>query len=388
MALELCDVRCWMNSGKHLLNLSSSGFDPSATLAVRCGNDFDADFGPYQMTDLSGYDRLQSMGATMKRREFITLLGGTAAMWPLTARAQQPAMPVIGFLGSTSRQGYTARLRAFALGLKEEGYIEGQNVAIEYRLAEDHDDRLPVLAAELVHRQVTLIAAGGSPASVAAKAATATIPIVFETASDPVALGLAASLNRPGGNLTGVINLNVEVGAKKLELLRELLPAATNIAVLVNPSSPAITEQFMRTLQAAAPALGMQLQVLDASTDRDLDTVFATLRADALVIGPYLFFNSRMEQLGALSLRYAVPAIFNYRPFVAAGGLLSYGANETETYHLLGIYTGKILKGARPGDLPVQRVTKVELMINLKTAKALGIAVPLALSGRADELIE
>jgi putative tryptophan/tyrosine transport system substrate-binding protein len=328
------------------------------------------------------------MGATMKRREFITLLGGTAAMWPLTARAQQPAMPVIGFLGSTSRQGYTARLRAFALGLKEEGYIEGQNVAIEYRLAEDHDDRLPVLAAELVHRQVTVIAAGGSPASVAAKAATATIPIVFETASDPVALGLAASLNRPGGNLTGVINLNVEVGVKKLELLRELLPAATNIAVLVNPSSPAITEQFMRTLQAAAPALGMQLQVLDASTDRDLDTVFATLRADALVIGPYLFFNSRMEQLGALSLRYAVPAIFNYRPFVAAGGLLSYGANETETYHLLGIYTGKILKGARPGDLPVQRVTKVELMINLKTAKALGIAVPLALSGRADELIE
>ena len=328
------------------------------------------------------------MGATMKRREFITLLGGTAAMWPLTARAQQPAKPVIGFLGSTSRQGYTARLRAFALGLKEEGYIEGQNVAIEYRLAEDHDDRLPVLAAELVHRQVTVIAAGGSPASVAAKAATATIPIVFETASDPVALGLVASLNRPGGNLTGVTNLNVEVVAKKLELLRELLPAATNIAVLVNPSAPAITEQFMRALQAAAPALGMQLHVLHASTDSELDTVFATLQADALVIGPYLFFNSRMERLGALSLRHAVPAIFTYHPFVAAGGLMSYGANETETYHLLGIYTGKILKGANPGDLPIQRVTKVELIINLKTAKALGIAVPLALSGRADEVIE
>ena len=299
-------------------------------------------------------------------------------------------MPVIGFLSSTSPQAYAARLRAFAQGLKEEGYIEGQNVAIEYRWAGDHDDRLPVLAAELVHRQVTVIAAGGSPSSVAAKAATATIPIVFETASDPVTLGLVASLNRPGGNLTGVTNLNVEVGQKRLELLRELLPAATNIAVLVNPSAPAITEQFMRDLQAAAPALGMQLHVLHASTDRDLDTVFAAfqLRADALVIGPYLFFNSRMEQLGALSLRHAVPAIFTYRPFVAAGGLMSYGANETETYRLVGIYTGKILKGANPGDLPVQRSTKVELIINLKTAKALGIAVPLALSGRADELIE
>jgi putative tryptophan/tyrosine transport system substrate-binding protein len=324
----------------------------------------------------------------MKRREFITLLGSTVATWPLAARAQQPAMPVIGFLGSTSLQAYAARLRAFAQGLKEEGYIEGQNVAIEYRLAEDHDDRLPVLAADLINRRVTVIAAGGSPSSLAAKAATGTIPIVFETASDPVTLGLVASLNRPGGNLTGVTNLNVEVGQKRLELLRELLPAATTIAVLVNPSAPAVTEQFLRSLQAAAPALGMQLHVMHASTDRDLDTVFAALRADALVIGPYLFFNSRMEQLGALSLRHAVPAIFTYRPFVAAGGLISYGANETETYRLVGIYTGKILKGAKAGDLPVQRSTKVELLINLKTAKALGIAVPLALSGRADELIE
>ena len=324
----------------------------------------------------------------MKRREFITLFGGTAATWPIAARAQQPAMPVIGFLGSSSLQAYAARLRAFAQGLKEEGYIEGQNVAIEYRLAEDHDDRLPVLAAELINRRVTAIAAGGSPSTVAAKAATATIPIVFETASDPVTLGLVASLNRPGRNLTGVTNLTVEVGSKKLELLRELLPGATNIAVLVNPSAPAVTEQFMRALQAVAPALGMQLHVLHASTDRDLDTVFAALRADALVIGPYLFFNSRMEQLGALSLRYAVPTIFAYRRFVTAGGLISYGANETEPYRLLGIYTGKILKGVNPGDLPVQRVTKVELIINLKTAKALGIAVPLTLSGRADEIIE
>jgi putative ABC transport system substrate-binding protein len=324
----------------------------------------------------------------MKRREFITLLGGTAATWPLAARAQQRAMPVIGFLSSASPQMYSPRLRAFAVGLKEEGYIEGQNVAIEYRWAGDHEDQLPMLAAELVHRQVTVIAAGGTPASLAAKAATATVPIVFETASDPVTLGLVASLNRPGGNLTGVTNLNVEVGQKRLELLRELLPAATSIAVLVHPSAPALTEQFMRNMQAAAPALGMQLHVLHASTDRDLDTVFAALRADALVIGPYLFFRSRMEQLSALSLRHAVPAISTYRLFVAAGGLMSYGADETETYRLVGIYTGKILKGANPGDLPVQRVTKVELIINLKTAKELGIAVPLALSGRADELIE
>jgi putative ABC transport system substrate-binding protein len=335
--------------------------------------------------------RLLSLGLDMKRREFITLLGGAAALWPLVARAQQPTMPVIGFLSSTPPEAYAARLRAFAKGLKDEGYIEGQNVAIEYRWAEDHDDRLPVLAAELVHRRVAVIAAGGSPASAVAKAATTTIPIVFETASDPVALGFVASLNRPGGNLTGVTNLNVEVGQKRLELLRELLPAATLIAVFVNPSAPALTEQFMRDLEAAAPALGMQLHVLYASTDRDLDTAFADLgqlRADALVIGPYQFFNSHAGQLGALSLRHAVPAISTDPSFVAAGGLMSYGADETETYRLVGIYTGKILKGANPGDLPVQRATKVELTINLKTAKAFGIPVPLALSGRADELIE
>jgi putative tryptophan/tyrosine transport system substrate-binding protein len=298
---------------------------------------------------------------------------------------------VIGFLSSTSPDAYAIRLRAFGQGLKEEGYIEGRNVAVEYRWAEGHDDRLPALAAELVHRQVTVIAANGTPSSVAAKAATATIPIVFETATDPVKLGLVASLNRPGGNLTGVTNLSIEVGPKRLELLRELMPAATIIAVLVDPSSPAVTEQFMRDLQAAAPALGMQLQVLHASTDHDLDTVFAALgqlRADALVIGPYLFFISRIEQLGALSLRHAVPAISSYRSFVAAGGLMNYGPNETETYRLVGIYTGKILKGEKPGDLPVQRSTKVELTINLKTAKTLGLTVPLSLLGRADEVIE
>jgi len=326
----------------------------------------------------------------MRRREFITFIGGAAVVWPLAARAQQEPMSVVGFLGSSSLRAYTFRLRAFAQGLKEEGYIQGQNVAIEYRLAEDDEDRLAVLATELVRSQVRVIAAGGSPSSLAAMGATATIPIVFETASDPVTLGLVKSLNRPGGNLTGVTNLNVEVAQKKLELLRELLPAATVVAVLINPSAPAVTEQFMSSLQTAAPGLGMQLQVLQASTDRELDEVFATLRAraDALVIGPYLFFNSRMEQLGALSLRHAVPVIFTYRPFVTAGGLLSYGANETEAYRVVGIYTGKILKGVNPGDLPVQRLTKVELMINLKTAKALGITVPLALSGRADEVIE
>jgi len=318
------------------------------------------------------------------------LVGATSA-WPLAARAQQSAMPVIGFLSSTSPDVYAVRLRAFSQGLKEEGYIEGQNVAVEYRWAQGHDDRLPVLAAELVRRQVTVIAANGTPSALAAKAATATIPIVFETATDPVTLGLAASLNRPGGNLTGVTNLNIEVGPKRLELLHELLPAATVIAVLVDPSSPAVTEQFKRDLQTAAPALGMQLHFLLASTERDFDTVFAAsgqLRADALVIGPYLFFNSRMEQLGALSLRHAVPTIFTYRPFVAAGGLMSYGADETETYRLVGIYTGKILKGEKPGDLPVQRSTKVKLIINLKTAKALGLTVPLSLLGRADEVVE
>jgi putative tryptophan/tyrosine transport system substrate-binding protein len=325
----------------------------------------------------------------MKRREFIRLLGGTVATWPLAARAQ-PTMPVIGFLSMASPAAFGTRLRAFAQGLKEEGYIEGGNVAIEYRWADYQDDRLPALAAELVHRQVTVIAAVGSTSSLAAKAATATIPIVFETAADPVMLGLVASLNRPGGNLTGVTNLNVEVGQKRLELLRELMPAATNIAVLVNPSAPAITEQFMAILRAAAPALGLQLHVLQASTDHELDTAFAALgqlRADALVIGPYPFFSSRAK-LAQLSLRHAVPAIFVYREFVAAGGLMSYGADQAETHRLVGIYTGKILKGANPGDLPVQRSTKVELIINLKTAKALGITVPLALSGRADELIE
>jgi putative ABC transport system substrate-binding protein len=327
----------------------------------------------------------------MKRRVFITVLGAATA-WPLTAREQQPSLPVIGFLSNASPDLYTIRVRAFRKGLKDAGYVEGQNVAIEYRWAEGQNNRLPVLAAELVHRQVdVIVAGGGTPSAVAAKAATATIPIAFAVAADPVEIGLVASLNRPGGNLTGITNLNVEVGPKRLELLRELIPAATIIALLTNPTSPRIAEGFLRALQPAASTLGLQLHVLNASTDRDFDPVFATMvqqRADALVIMPDVFFNSRVEQLAALSLRHAVPAIYEFRPFVAAGGLISYGSDEAEYYGLVGIYAGRILKGEKPSDLPVVQSTKVELLINLKTAKALGLTVPLSLLGRADEVIE
>jgi putative tryptophan/tyrosine transport system substrate-binding protein len=327
----------------------------------------------------------------MQRRRFITLLGGAAAAWPLAARAQQPLLPTIGFLSTVSPDVFAIRLRAFHQGLKEAGYVEGQNVEVEYRWAEGQSDRLSVLAAELVQRRVAMITAGGTPSALAAKAATATIPIVFEVAVDPVELGLVASLKLPGGNITGVTNLNVEVGPKKLELLRELMPTTTNIAVLIDPTTPSIAEQFLRGLQAAAPTLGLQLHVLHASTERDLDTAFATLaqlRTGALVIGPNLFFNAHIEQLAALALRHAVPTNFQYRQFVAAGGLMSYGANETDNYRLVGIYAGRILKGEKPADLPVVQSTKVELILNLKTAKALGITVPNTLVGRADEVIE
>ena len=328
----------------------------------------------------------------MRRREFIALLGGAASLWPLAVRAQKPPLPVIGFLSNASADLYTVRLRAFHKGLKDEKYVEGQNVAIEYRWAEGQNNRLPVLAAELVHRQVDVIAAGGgTPSAVAAKAATATIPIVFAVAVDPIKIGLVASLNRPGGNLTGITSLNVEVGPKRLQLLRELIPTATIIALLINPTNPSLAEDFLRALQPAASTLGLQLHVLQASTEQDFDRVFAALaqlRADALVIMPDVFYNSRSEQLGKLSLRQAMPAIFDHRPFVAAGGLISYGSNETEYYRLLGTYTGKILRGMKPADLPVTQSTKVELLINLKTAKALGLTVPLSLLGRADEVIE
>jgi putative tryptophan/tyrosine transport system substrate-binding protein len=325
----------------------------------------------------------------MRRREFITLLGSVGA-WPLAARAQQKPMPVIGFLDRASPDPSGERVRAFRQGLSEAGFVEGRNVAIEYRWAEGQYDRLPALAADLVRRQVVVIAAGTNPAAPAAKAATATIPIVFTTGLDPVQAGLVASLNRPGGNLTGVTALAVEVGPKGLELLHELVPTATVIALLVNPTNPS-AEALSRDLQPAARALGLQLHILHASTERDFDTVFATLlqlRAGGLMIGTDGFFITQIEQLATRTVRHAVPAIFQYREFTAAGGLMSYGVSNRDLYRLVGVYTGRILRGEKPADLPVQQVTKVELAINLKTAKALGITFPITLLGRADEVIE
>ena len=326
----------------------------------------------------------------MKRREFMALVGGAAA-WPVVARAQQPAMPVIGLLGSASPDLWTDRLRAFRRGLSETGYVEGRNVAIEYRWAEGQNDRLPALAADLVHRKVAVISVlGGTVGALAAKAATTTIPIVLFSAGDPVMMGLVASLNRPGGNITGVSDLSAQLGPKRLELLHELVPTATTIALLVNPTNP-LAESQSKELQGAARALGLELHILHASSEREFDTVFATvaqLRAPALVISVDGFFTNRMEQLAALTVRHAVPTIYINREFAAAGGLISYGGSRADAYRLVGIYTGRILKGEKPADLPVQQATKVELFINFKTAKALGLTIPLSLLGRADEVIE
>jgi ABC-type uncharacterized transport system substrate-binding protein len=327
----------------------------------------------------------------MRRREFITLLGGAAAAWPLAARAQQPAMPLIGLLGATTAQGYAAQLAAFRQGLSEAGFVEGRNVAIEYRWAEDQYDRLPALAADLVRRQVAVIATiGGNAASLAAKTATATIPVVFHGSVDPVEAGLVASLNRPGGNVTGVVTLNIDTGQKRLELIHELLPAATTIGLLLNPTN-AVAEIQAKDLQAAARTLGLQLRIVHASTEHDFDQAFATLsqaQAGGLVIGTDGFLVSQSAQLAALAARHALPAIFQYRAFITAGGLMSYGGSVTDSYRLSGVYAGRILKGEKPADLPVQQATKVELIINLKTARTLGITFPITLLGRADEVIE
>jgi putative ABC transport system substrate-binding protein len=325
----------------------------------------------------------------VRRRDFIKVIAGSAAAWQVTARAQQPTIPVIGFLGSSSVDAI--RIAAFRQGLAQVGFVEGRNVAVEYRWAEDRSDRLPAMISDLVHRQVAVIAANGTPAALAAKAANTTIPIVFTTIGDPVQLDLVNSLNRPGGNVTGVTQTNVETAPKRLQLLHELLPTASVMALLVNPTNPTNAEINTKELQAAARSLGLELHVLNASTERDFDGVFAKLvqlRGGGLVIGGDPLFSSWSEQLAALALRHAVPTIFQYRDFAVAGGLLSYGTDFREAYRLAGNYTGRVLKGEKPADLPVQQATKVELYINLKTAKTLGLTIPNTLVGRADEVFE
>jgi putative ABC transport system substrate-binding protein len=331
------------------------------------------------------------MAIYIHRREFIVTLGGAVVALPLAARAQQPAMAVIGFVNAASAQSFPRPLAAFLKGLGETGYADGRNVAIEYRWAEGRIDRLPAMAADLVRRRVAIIAATGTAAALAAKAATTTIPIVFETGADPVQLGLVASLNRPGGNATGVTQLNQEVMQKLLELLHELLPTARVIALLINPDDPALAEINTSKMLAAAHTLGLELHVLNASSERDFDGVFAKLielRAGGLVIGAEALFTSHSEQLAALTVHHQMPTIYKGREFAAAGGLMSYGSDIRESYRLAGIYTGRVLKGEKPADLPVQQATKIELYINFKTAKEFGITVPLPLSGRADEVFE
>ena len=327
----------------------------------------------------------------MRRRDFITLLGGVAASgaWPLAAGAQRPRTRVVGFLTNASFQGFAERLGAFSQGLRQTGFVEGRDLVLEFHQAEGDDDRLSALAADLVQRRVDVIVTNGT-ATAAAKTATSTIPIVFTTGADPVELGWVASLNRPSGNLTGVTALGDSLGPKRLELLHEMVPAATDIGVLVHPSN-LTNELQLRALQASARTFSLQLHVLNASTQEDFDSVFAslvTMRAGGLVIATAPIFNNGSNKLAALSVRSAVPAIYQYRDFVAGGGLMSLGGDPTEPYRWLGLYTGRILKGEKPADLPVQQVTKIQLILNLKTAKLLGLTIPLALLGRADEVIE
>jgi ABC-type uncharacterized transport system substrate-binding protein len=327
----------------------------------------------------------------LRRREFIALIGA-AATWPFGAHGQPPAkLPTVGFLGSDSPDTYTDRLRAIRLGLKSTGFIEGQNVTIEYRWAAGRNDKLPEFAADLVRRQVAVIVAPTTPSVLAAKAATKTIPIVFFTAGDPVDLGLVASLSRPDTNLTGATTLTLEVGPKWLQFLHEMVPHATSLALLINPTSPNLAETQTSALEAAARSRGLQLYVLKASTEKDFDTTFARvaqLGASGLVISSDSFFFSQTAQLARLALRHAVPTIFGFREFVAAGGLMSYGGSLTESFRWVGVYTGRVLKGEKLADLPVQQSTKIELFINLKTAEALGLELPATLLTRADDIIE
>jgi putative ABC transport system substrate-binding protein len=332
------------------------------------------------------------MIATLKRREFITLFGGAAVAWPVAARAQQPAMPVIGFLNPASPESLPPFLRAFRQGLKDTGYVDGENLAIEYRWAEGQFDRLPALATELVRRQVAVIAAtGGISSATAAKSATTTIPIVFMVGEDPVRLGLVASIARPSGNLTGINFFNSELVAKRLELLRELMSAVARVAVLVNPANAMNAKTTLTDVEAAARAIGLQIQVLHASNSREINAAFATVardRPDALFVGNDVLFASRRVQLATLAVRHLVPTIYPQRDFVEAGGLMSYGASLTDTFRQVGVYTGRILRGAKPADLPVVQASKFELVINAETARMLGITVPPTLLARADEVIE
>jgi putative tryptophan/tyrosine transport system substrate-binding protein len=328
----------------------------------------------------------------MRRREFITLLSGAAAAWPLAVRAQQPSMPVIGYLGVSSfEKSAGTSLHAFKRGLAESGYVEDRNVTIEYRWADDEYDRLPALAVELVQRGVAVLVAAGSPAALPAKAATTVIPIVFMIGSDPVELGLVAGLNRPGGNLTGVAYLNVEVAPKRLELLHELIPTAKSIALLVNPANPVVADAQAKELQAAIRTLDLNLMLVKASNPLEMEDAFATLvreRVEALQIGVDPLFGNHVDQLVALAARHKVPTIYPWREFTAAGGLMNYGSSIPDAFRQVGIYTGQILKGAKPAELPVQRPTKLQFVLNLKAAKALGLTIPPTLLARADEVIE
>jgi putative tryptophan/tyrosine transport system substrate-binding protein len=334
---------------------------------------------------------LLQMRGVMRRRNFILTLAGAALPSPFAARAQQAALPVIGFLGSDTPALYVDRLQAFRAGLKEMGYVEGENVAIDYRWAEGANERLPGLAADLVSRRVAVIATSTTPAAVALKAATSTIPIVFFVASDPVAIGLVASLNRPGGNLTGVTTSSAESAPKWLELLHEMVPSVGRFALLVNPTSTALAEAQTNALQSAARKLGLEVELLHASSDDGLDSAFTRLgelRVGGLVVSSDSFLFTRTDRLAALATRHAMPAIFPFREFPTAGGLMSYGASVRDQHRILGLYAGRILKGEMPAELPVQQTTKLDLVINLKTAHVLGVAVPPLLLARADEVIE